>query len=357
MVARGRSGTVAAMPPTPPADQPRVSAVVLAWQEEPWLRRCVASLLASEKVDVEVVLVDNGCTNDDVEVLAGLDGVVVVRPGRNLGYSGGCNAGVAASTGEYVALINGDAFVEPGTLVRLVESLDQPDVAIAAASVRLADDPRLLNSSGNMVHILGISWVGGLGEPETRTAATDIAGAMGAALVTTRAHWNRLGGFFEKYFAYHEDADLSIRTWRLGLRVIGVPDAVVVHRYEFSRNKNKHYLVERNRLIFVLTLWSWRALLLLGPALAALEVAMLALAVKEGWARDKVSGWTWLWRNRREVLTRRRAVRAQATVPDRQWMTVLTSRLETPLVQIPAAVLRPLNTATRMYWKLVRNFV
>ena len=62
-------------------DLPTVSAIVLAWQTEPWLRRCVTALLASEKVDVEVVLVDNGCTNDDVEVLAELDGVTVLRPG------------------------------------------------------------------------------------------------------------------------------------------------------------------------------------------------------------------------------------------------------------------------------------
>nr|MDQ3578511.1 glycosyltransferase [Actinomycetota bacterium] len=130
---------------------PRVSAIVLAWKSEPWLRRSVQAILASEKVDVDVILVDNGCTDDDVEVLAESDGVTVVRPGRNLGYSGGNNAGVAVSTGDYVALINGDAIVEPGTLARLVEELARPEVGIAAGAIRLADDPSLLNSSGNMV--------------------------------------------------------------------------------------------------------------------------------------------------------------------------------------------------------------
>lgn len=337
---------------------PRVSAIVLAWKSEPWLRRSVTALLESEKVDVDVVLVDNGCTDDDVDVLAELPGVTVVRPGRNLGYSSGNNVGVEASTGEYVALINGDAVVEPGTLARLVEELrTRPEVGIAAAGVRLAEDPSLLNSSGNMVHVLGISWVGGLGEPETRTAPTEVAGAMGAGLVTTRAHWDQLGGFFDHYFAYHEDADLSIRTWRLGLKVVNVPDAVVVHRYEFSRNSNKFYLVERNRLIFVCTLWSVRALILLAPALLALEAAMFALALKEGWARDKARGWAWLWRNRRILRERRALVRAAQTVPDRVWMRVLTPRLDTPLIQVPAVILRPLNAATAAYWKLVRNLV
>ncbi|SDC75510.1 glycosyltransferase family 2 protein [Actinokineospora iranica] len=345
-------------PSSQPTTLPRVSAVVLAWKSEPWLRRSVTALLASEKVDVDVVLVDNGCTDDDVEVLAELDRVTVVRPGRNLGYSGGNNAGVAVSDGDYVALINGDAIVEPGTLARLVDELvARPEVGIAAASVRLAEDPSLLNSSGNMIHVLGISWVGGLGEPETRTAPTEVAGAMGAGLVTTRAHWDRLGGFFEHYFAYHEDADLSVRTWRLGLKVVNVPDAVLLHRYEFSRNTNKYYLVERNRLIFVTTLWSARALLLLSPALLALEIAMLALALKEGWARDKVRGWVWLWKHRRDLRERRALVRAAQTVPDKEWMRVLTTTLDTPLIKVPGVVLRPLNAVTTAYWKVVRHLV
>src|SRR5690242_6258573 len=58
---------------------PTVTAVVLAWQAEPWLRRGVEALLASEKVAADVVLVDNGCTTDDVEVLEQLPGVTVVR--------------------------------------------------------------------------------------------------------------------------------------------------------------------------------------------------------------------------------------------------------------------------------------
>jgi len=334
---------------------PRVSAVVLAWLAEPWLRRSVESLLESEKVDVEVVLVDNGCTTDDVDVLSALPGVVVVRPGRNLGFSGGCNAGVAASSGEYVALVNGDAVVEPDTLARLVEELQRPEVGIAAGSVRLSSDPSLLNSSGNMVHILGMSWVGGLGEPETRTAPTETAGAMGACLVTARAHWDRLGGFDEHYFAYHEDADLSIRTWRVGLSVVNVPDAVVVHRYEFTRNTGKFYFVERNRLMFVLTLWGRRALLLLGPALLGLEAGMLLLAVKQGWVRDKVRGWGWLWRHRRHLGDRRRALQAERTVPDRVWMRVLTDRLDTPLVQVPG--LPVLNAMMVAYWRAVSRWV
>jgi GT2 family glycosyltransferase len=336
---------------------PRVSAIVLAWLAEPILRRSVESILGSEKVDVEVILVDNGCTTDDVRVLSRLPRVTVVGEGINLGFAGGCNLGVEAATGEYVALINGDAVVEPGTLARLVQELDRPDVGIAAGTVLLADDPTLLNSSGNMVHVLGLSWIGGYLEQDTRTEPTETAGAMGACLVTTRAHWQRLGGLGEDYFAYHEDADFSIRTWRLGLKVVNVPDATALHRYEFSRNPNKYYLVERNRLMFVLTLWGPRALLVLAPPLLALELAMVAMAIKEGWLRHKIRGWYWLLRNSGRVWARRRMVQREKLVPDRDWMRVLTDRLDTPLVPLPGGLKGVLNGLMRAYWRFARRLV
>ncbi|WP_117213142.1 glycosyltransferase family 2 protein [Allorhizocola rhizosphaerae] len=337
---------------------PKISAVVLAWNEEPFLRRCVQALLGSEDAIVDVILVDNGCTTDDVAALAELPQVSVIRPGTNLGFSGGCNTGAAAATGDYLALVGSDAIVTPRVLARLHEQLQRPDVGIAAAAIRLADQPDLLNSSGNLIHVLGVSWVGGMGQPDTRTSPTDVAGAMGTCVLMRREHWERLGGFDAEYFAYFEDAEISLRTWRLGQRVVNVPDAIVHHRYEFARNSFKFYLIERNRLMFVLTLWGWRALLLLAPPLLALETAMLLLALKQGWLREKTRGYGWLWAHRRHVRQRRRQLQAERVVPDRQWMPrLLTDTFDTPLIPLPPGILKVLNASMRAYWAVVRRGV
>jgi len=337
-------------------EAPRVSAVVLAWKAEPWLRRGVDALLASEKIAVDVILVDNGCTTDDVEVLERLPGVTVVRPGENLGFAGGCNVGAAAAAGDYIALVNGDAIVEPTALARLVDEAARPDVGVAGASIRLADAPRLINSAGNPVHVLGLSWAGRLGEPEEGTEPVDVAVASGACMVIRRALWERLGGFDTEYFAYHEDTELSIRVWRGGLRVVYVPDAVAVHRYEFSRNDFKYYMIERNRLMFLATLWGWRALVLLSPALLGLELGMIALAAKQGWLGAKVRGWRWLAGHAGHIRRRRRLLQAERTVPNRVWMGILTDRLDPVAIELPA-VTGPLNTIMRAYWRLVRPLV
>ncbi len=99
-----------------------------------------------------------------------------------------------------------------------------------------------------------------------------------------RETFELLGGFTEKLFMYQEDLELGWRARLHGLRVVVNPAADVYHEYEFGRNPRKHYLLERNRLVFVLSSFSPRLLLLLAPVLVSAEAGMLALSLKEGWS-------------------------------------------------------------------------
>lgn len=339
--------------------EPSVSAVVLAWKEEPWLTRCIEALLASTGVAIEVVIVDNGAEGTSVQTLekfADHPSVKLVRPGSNLGFAGGCNFGARSATGDYLALVNGDLLVEPTTLRRLVDVVDGPGVGLAVASVRMADNAEIINAGANPVHLLGMSWAGGLGKPETHTAPVDTAAASGACVLTTKAHWQRLDGFDDEYFAYCEDSELSLRTWRVGLRCVYVPDAIATHRYEFSRNPFKQYLIERNRLMLVMTLWGPRALVVLAPPLLAFEAVILAVATAQGWGGAKVRGWTWLWRNREHVRARRRRLRGEGQVPDREWMKLLRADVDKVFFPLPVG-LGVLNAVMRGYWAAVRRLV
>ncbi len=342
------------MPAHPSTDpSTRVSAVVLAWGDEPVLEEAVHAALASEGVSVDVVLVDNGCTSDAVTRLATVPGVTVVEPGENLGFAGGCNLGAARASGDHLAFVNGDAVVRPTALAALVGALHET-VGLATASLRLYGADDVVNSAGNPVHYLGLSWAGGLGKPASQYAEpADVASATGAATVCRADRFRALGGFCEPMFAYCEDAELSLRCWQRGWRVVYVPDAVVVHRYEFSRNPRKMYLVERNRLFLVLTLWSARLLALVALPLLALEVAVLAMAVRDGWARQKAAGWWWLIRNAALVRRRRHEVQAARTVPDAALAHLLTGDVEPGVPELAAPAL--LRRASRVYWWAVRR--
>lgn len=333
--------------------QPSLGVVVLAYGDEPWLAACVDSVLASRGVDVDMVVVDNGCTERDLAPIRGRGDIRIVEPGSNTGFAGGCNLGAAHVAGDHLALVNSDCLVEPGALGALAAEARHPGVGPVMASIRFADRPEVLNSGGNPVHVLGTCWAGGIEEPETRTSPYDVTSASGACLLLRRQLWDQLEGFDETYFAYLEDTELSLRCWRLGLAARCVPSALALHHYEFSRNPRKMYLLERNRLLLVGTMWSGRALVLLAPLFLALEVALFLLATAQGWRREKVEGWRWVVRHVGHLRRRRRRLTAERRVPQREWLQVLTPELA-PHVVGSAAAARAVNVVVRGYWRLVR---
>lgn len=336
---------------------PHVGVVMLAYGTEPVIDLAIAAVTASRGVDVSLVLVDNGCTRGDLDKLCAAAGADLVRPPENLGFAGGVNLGARHVGAPFLALVNSDAVVDPDALRRLVDVAATPGTGIASGSIRLAEDPSRMNSAGNPVHVLGLCWAGGLGEPATAHAvAGDVPSASGAGLVVRRDVWDRLGGFPEEFFAYQEDLELSWRTWQIGEAVRYVPDAVVVHHYEFSRNPRKMFLLERNRLLFVLTCYGPRTLLLLAPALVAFEAAMLAVAAGQGWGRQKVRGWAWLLGHPGWVRRRRRLVQGLRTVPDRELVPLWTDRFDAAAMPLPGWA-QPLQGALAAYWRLVRRYV
>lgn len=334
-----------------------MTVVTVAYGAEPWLERSVRASLASTGVDVDVIVVDNGCTDGAVSRLANEARVTVVGDGTNLGFAGGCNLGAHHARSEFIALVNPDALVEPDALAKLIAAASGPGIVLATASVRLADRPDTLNSCGLALHFLGVSWAGHFDEPAAAYPANlDVAGASGACMVARRASWETLGGFAAEFFAYYEDCDLSLRALQRGGRSVYVADAVAVHRYEFSRNAGKFYLVERNRLIMVLSLWSTRMLLLLAPALIAFEFVVLALAIAQGWWREKLRSWWWLLRHASWIARRRRRLSEARTNTDRALLPLLEDRLDPRNFPLPPSV-EPLQRMLMVYWRIVRRLL
>lgn len=338
-------------------DRRHVSAIMLAFGAEPYLHEAVAAVLASRDVDVEVLLVDNGCTTDAVATLPADPRVRLLTPERNLGFTGGVDLGAAQATAPVLVLVNSDAVVDPGALLALAEALDDPGTGLVSGLVTLGEDPATVNSVGNPVHVLGLSWAGHMGEPAADHAApTTIPSTTGALMGVRATTWAGLGGFPEEYFAYLEDLEISWRTWQRGLAVRYVPTARAVHHYEFSRTPLKMYLVERNRLLFLATCHSARTLALLAVPLVAFELAITAVALTQGWGRQKLAGWRWFLSHQGWVRERRRAVQAARVVPDRELAHLLSTRFDPAQFPLPPGG-GLLQAALAAYWGVARRLL
>lgn len=334
-----------------------VTAIMLAYGPEPYLHDAVAAVLASEGVSVELLLIDNGCTTDAVKTLPADPRVRILTPARNLGFTGGVDLGGAEAGAPVLVLVNSDAVVEPPALLALAEALDDESVGLVSGLVTLGDAPGTVNSVGNPVHVLGLSWAGHMGEPAAaHGVATDIPSTTGALMAARTSTWADLGGFPEAYFAYLEDLELSWRAWQRGLRVRYVPTARAVHHYEFSRTPLKMYLVERNRLLFLSTCHSARLLALLAVPLLAFEAAIAAVAVAQGWGRQKVAGWRWVLSHLSWVRARRREVQAARSVPDRELAHLLSTRFDPAQFPLPpgGGLLQALLAG---WWRVARRLL
>ncbi|MBX9246436.1 glycosyltransferase family 2 protein [Actinotalea ferrariae] len=336
---------------------PRASVLMLAYGAEPYLGEAVAAVLASRDVELELLLVDNGCTSDAVERLPADARVRVLRPGTNLGFTGGVDLAAREAVGDVLVLVNSDAVVDATCVAVLCLEVEDERIGVAGATVLLADQPGVVNSAGNPLHVLGLSWAGWMGRPVDEVPARrTVASASGATLAVRRSLWNELGGFPEPYFAYLEDLELSWRCHQRGLDVVVLREATSSHYYEFSRSPLKMYLVERNRLLVLATCHEARTLAVLAPVLIAFELAITVVAVAQGWGGQKVRGWGWVLRHLRWLRERRALVQAGRTVPDRDLAALLTDRFEPAQTPLPRSA-APLEGLLRAYWRLARRLL
>ena len=332
------------------------SVVIVAYDSGPALLRCVESVQADD-AEHELIVVNNGARGPEIEAVAELPGVKLVEAGGNIGFAAGSTLGAEHATGEVLLFLNPDTTVAPGAIAALGRALEDPSIGIAMARLRLMDEPERLNSIGCVIHITGLAWSDGYGEPvESLTEVRDITYANGSALAIRAELFRSLGGFTPELFIYHEDLELGWRVRMRGLRVVVEPAADVLHEYEYSRNVSKNYFMERNRLIFVSTAYSLRMLLLLAPALMAAEAGLTLVALRQGWFRDKVRGWAWVAGHARWLARHRRKLQSERLVPDRELARHLTAIVDPKMIDVPT-LMKVANPLLERYWSLVRRIV
>ena len=331
-----------------------VSVVVLAYLDEPLLDECIDAILASEGVSVEVLLVDNG--SPDVARLKPDQRVRVLEPGCNTGFAGGCNLAVQAARQDTLIFVNSDLIVARDALAQLIVPLQQEGVGLVTGAVLLPGTPPLVNSVGNPINFLMFSWSGCYGEPyEEHLESQEVTGISGALFGCRASHWERLGGFDAEYLAYSEDADISLRTWQMDIRIVYVSGAIGVHHYEFTPSDQKWFLLERNRLVNFLTLYSAGSTLALLPVFLVAELGILLVSIRGGWWRKKIASWTWVGSNRRYLRERRHRV-AAAKSTSREWTHHLTGSVAIPEkfgLHVPPAV----NACLDAYWSGVSRWM
>jgi GT2 family glycosyltransferase len=248
-----------------------VSVAVVAYQSGPTLADCLAALKAQTVGDFEIILIDNASTDGAAAAAArACPEATFVPNAQNLGFAAAMNQAARLARGRWFAMLNPDAFPDPGWLEALLAAADaHPEVRCFASRQLMADDPGVLDGLGDVMSAAGLAYRGGYGRRDPGHAEPALVfSACGGAMMIDRALFLEMGGFDERLFCYCEDVDLGYRLQLRGEPTLLAPTAVVRHvgsassggpRSDFAvfhgtRNRLWVYLKDTPPLLLWLTL-------------------------------------------------------------------------------------------------------
>jgi GT2 family glycosyltransferase len=226
-----------------PAVHPLVSVIVVAWNAEEVLPRCLEQLLVQDHPSYEIVVVDDGSQDRTFELARRAQGnvpVTVLRSRANRGCPHARNLGLRAAKGEIIAFIDADGFAAPSWLSELVARFgSDPDVGGVASTVFFANNPLVLNGAGGTVNRQGWAADLSMNEPyEHAELASEALYPMGCGMAVRRAAVERVGPFDDRMLNYYDDVDYGIRLWRAGYRVLVAKDAWIDHGFGQSGDRS-----------------------------------------------------------------------------------------------------------------------
>lgn len=240
----------------------KLSVVILNWNGRKHLERYLPSVVEHTMGDdIEVVVADNGSTDDSVLWLRMVyPQLRVVRLDRNYGFAEGYNRALQQVDAQYYLLLNSDVEVTAGWWQPLVEVLDNnPDVAVVAPKL-LSDAERnnfeYAGAAGGFIDYLGYPFCRGrilstLEEDKGQyDDSRDIFWASGAAMCCRSTVYHELGGFDADFFAHMEEIDLQWRMQLSGWRIVIEPRSTVYHLGggTLPSSPRKVFLNHRNNL-------------------------------------------------------------------------------------------------------------
>ena len=245
-----------------------VSAVIVTFNSAPCIEACLAHLLASARADLalEIIVIDNASRDDTLAQLItwGTD-IRLIQNSRNRGFAAACNQGIRIATGDYVLLLNPDAYLDEGSLATMINYLESnPKVAIVGP--KIVDEQGHFPPNSSVTAVLPGFWQAlceytmlrhtMLGRTVNqryflshwdRKTSRRVAMVQGACFLFTRELTASVGLLDERFFLYFEETDFCARTRKIEKEIHYISDARCRHtggHSAFADTNSKKYFTQ-----------------------------------------------------------------------------------------------------------------
>ncbi|MFT6971741.1 MAG: GT2 family glycosyltransferase [Roseivirga sp.] len=275
----------------------KLTVAILNYNGKKHLSNFLPSVVANS-LDYEVVVIDNGSTDDSVEFLdSHFPEIKAIKFSENYGFCGGYNKAIQLIDSEYIVLLNTDVEVTPNWIAPVL-SLLESDPTIAAAQPKILDYKskkhfEYAGAAGGFLDVLGYPFCRGRifhtieEDHHQYQNVTDVLWASGASLFVRKKAYLDAGGLDEDFFAHMEEIDLCWRFWNSGYKVKVCPQSTVYHLGGGTLDKSspkKTYLNFRNGLSILLKNETGSALIWKLPIRISLDwIAIFQFSVLSGY--------------------------------------------------------------------------
>lgn len=271
---------------------PRVTILIPNYNGKKWLKQCLPTVEKSTYPNKEILVINNGSTDDSAEFLRkNYPSVKVLEIKKNRGYAGANNLGVKKALGKYVLLLNNDTQVTPNFLEPLVERIEKDEtVGAVQPQIRHMVKKEVIDSIGSFFTFTGFLYHYGYFQPhrfKKYQKELSVYSVKGACFLMKRKDYLDLGGIDESFVTYVEESDLCHRVLLSGKQIIYVPQSVVYHfgggdMSIMTKSEVVIFRSFRNRFVSYLKNLSMKKLLFVLPVHFFLCEALIVMSLLRG---------------------------------------------------------------------------
>lgn len=269
-----------------------IAVIILNWNGLEDTLQCLESLNAIKYRNYEVILIDNGSSDNSVACLSSqYSNITIIENKENFGFAEGNNVGIRralASNTRYILLLNNDTIVEPHFLTELIEVAENdPKIGIIGPKIVYDSDPEKIWSVGGRANLFFGVFLN-KGKHHSATSCTGIKTVdyvSGCALLIKTEVIKKVGLLDKDFFLFLEDTDWNFRAHLQNYRSVVNCDAIVLHKSAASRRTAPdlvYYYFARNSLLFLKKHGRWYHFVTFVPSFVVLYGAMFVWSLAHG---------------------------------------------------------------------------
>ena len=321
-----------------------ISVVIPSWNGINLLKKCLPSLLKQSFKDFEVIIVDNGSTDNSVAYIKkNYPKFITIQLPKNMGFAAAVNIGIKKALGKYIILLNNDTEMDKKCIQYLITAAEKhPEVGMVAAKIKNFYKRNIIDNTGDSVDIVGHSFTRGTGQKDSILFNKPgyIFLATGGGSLFKRTVFDRIGYFDEDYFFYMEDVDFSFRAQLAGFKAWYEPKAVIYHMRMATSSKNMSMvepicfrnmtmnIIKDYPMSLIFHNFNWLKIILV-------NINTIKYLRRKGYFKQALEAEWYVLKNLKTLLKKRKEIQSKKIVSDQYILdNVQTRKLLLPLFKI-----------------------